>query len=399
MVRTLAFVAGLCSIAFMVFNTVIGPMARQVGMPETHVGYMLSAAGLAWMLSSRPWGQAGDRRGQWLMMQRGVSIFAIVFVLLSAATIAGIYQWISALWLFIVLTLLRASLGAAYAVVPVASQSMVAQHYAPQDRPGVMAALGAAGALGMVFGPALGGLLSTITAWLPMAAAGFLTLVAWWICTTAKLGNIALSGNQAKAPLAKLAISDPRIRWPMIVAFSALFSVMSAQVNTAFYLIDRLAIPVSQATAYTGLALTCVGAALMSSQLIVRGLSQQGIKLTPNQMIAIGGGIAALGFGSTTLVTSVLGIAICYFTCGFGMGFVFPAFGAQASISVKAEEVGAAAGTVAAAQAFGMVVGPTVAAWLFSLDPRLPFWMSSATLMTLSVVALTKINRGSLRSA
>ncbi len=414
MIRTLVLITALCNIAFMIFNTVIGPISRLVGMPEWQIGAMVSAAGLSWMLASRPWGKTGDRNGHWTTMRKGLIWFVIGFVGLCAVGIAGVEKLIGPVALFALLFVLRCFLGVMFAVVPVASQALIAQRFEPTQRPGVLAALGAAGAAGMVLGPALGGLLGALSLWYPLLVAALLALIALLLTLRSELngdGNIvrgveekheekhsvqaavdntAQSESGATLPLGW---TDARIRWPMFVAFGAMFSVMSAQVNTAFFIMDRLQVSADQSTGLTGFALTCVGVAIFLSQIIVRVLSKNNVNLKPNQMIALGATIAGLGFCGSSFVNSVAQLAICYFTCGFGMGFVFPAFGAIASTAVETHEVGAAAGTVGAAQAMGMVAGPFVATLVFKIEPRYPYYMIAATLAIMALIALRKIAR------
>lgn len=359
----------------MVFNTVVGPLARIVGMPEWHIGVMVSAAGLCWMLASRPWGRYADRQGHWQGLRLGMKWLFGGFLALALVSIAGYERLIGPTTLFVLLLLIRCFLGSIYAVVPIGAQSMIATHFEPKDRPAAMAALGASSALGMILGPAIGGVLGAISFWYPMIATAILATVALLISQRSSLNQSQLAPVESTGSASGLPLSDSRLHWAMVVAFGAMFCVMSAQVNTAFFLMDRLHIPIGQATAKTGLALTFVGLAILSTQLLVRFLSQRGIKLTPNQMIVIGSGVGALGFGLTTLVTTIDLICLTYFIAGFGMGFLFPSFTALASISVEQHEVASAAGNVSAAQASGMVIGPFVGSLIYRLDPRAPYWL------------------------
>lgn len=391
MIRTLVLITALCNIAFMIFNTVIGPIARLVGMPEWQIGAMVSAAGLSWMLASRPWGQAGDRNGHWFTMRKGLIWFVLGFVALCAAGIAGVEKFVGPIVLFGLLFVLRCFLGVMFAVVPVASQALIAQRYEPKERPGILAALGAAGAVGMVLGPALGGALGALSLWYPLLLAALLAVVALLLTLRSELKDIVLPDATSSAPKTILGWTDHRIRWPMFVAFGAMFCVMSAQVNTAFFIMDRFNVTADQSTGYTGLALTCVGVAIVISQLIVQLLSKLGKGLTPNQMIAFGASVACLGFFGSSFVQNILQLSVCYFVCGFGMGFVFPSFGAIASTTVETHEVGAAAGTVGAAQAMGMVAGPIIATLVFKFEPRYPYYMIAAFLAVMAIMAVRKL--------
>jgi MFS family permease len=69
------------------------------------------------------------------------------------------------------------------------------------------------------------------------------------------------------------------------------------------------------------------------------------------------------------------------------MGFVFPSFQALAADAVQAHEQGAAAGTVAAAQGLGMVVGPMLGTLLYRGGPSLPYLLVGVLLLLLCVLA------------
>lgn len=69
-----------------------------------------------------------------------------------------------------------------------------------------------------------------------------------------------------------------------------------------------------------------------------------------------------------------------YALAAFGMGWVYPSVSALAANSVKRYEQGAAAGSVAAAQGLGIIVGPIVGTALYSIENGLPFAMVGAML-------------------
>ena len=64
-------------------------------------------------------------------------------------------------------------------------------------------------------------------------------------------------------PVQPMSLTDRRLRWPMVVGLCAMYCVMSAQVNTAFFVMDRFGVPAAQATGLTGAMLTAVGLAVV----------------------------------------------------------------------------------------------------------------------------------------
>ena len=81
-------------------------------------------------------------------------------------------------------------------------------------------------------------------------------------------------------------------------------------------------------------------------------------------------------------------LLLAYAVSSFGMGFVFPSFQALAADSVEAHEQGAAQGTVASVQGFGMVIGPLLGTLLYRVSPGAPYLMVGAVLAVLALAAV-----------
>ncbi len=67
------------------------------------------------------------------------------------------------------------------------------------------------------------------------------------------------------------------------------------------------------------------------------------------------------------------------------MGAIFPSFSALAANAVDASEQGATAGSIGAAQGFGVVIGPLAGSLIYAVEPRLPYLI--ATLLLLLVAS------------
>ena len=52
-----------CTMAMMAFVSLIGPLARVLGLAAWQAGAAVTVSGLLWMLLARPWGLASDRLG------------------------------------------------------------------------------------------------------------------------------------------------------------------------------------------------------------------------------------------------------------------------------------------------------------------------------------------------
>ena len=162
----------------------------------------------------------------------------------------------------------------------------------------------------------------------------------------------------------------------MVIAFVAMFSVAVAQIAVGFYALDRLRLDPAGAANAAGMALAAVGVALVVAQVVLRQL-----KWEPERLIKFGGVIGAVGFASVIFATSAPALWACYALAAFGMGWVYPSVSALAANSVQAHEQGAAAGSVAAAQGLGVILGPIVGTFVYTIDNGAPFAVIGAMLL------------------
>ncbi|WP_280187777.1 MFS transporter [Delftia sp. PS-11] len=353
-----------CTLSMMAFVALVGPIARLLGLAPWQAGASVTVGGLLWMLLARVWGAASDRHGRRPVLLAGAAGFALAYWAMVGVIDASLHWRPAPLWVFAGLVLTRGAIGAFYAAVPSVGQALVADHVPSERRAASLAALGAASAVGMVAGPALAATLAPQGLSLPLHATGLLPLLA-----LAVLWRTLPRGPRREGMVSgALALSDPRMRRCMCVAFAAMFSVAVAQSTVGFFALDRLALPPAEAARTAGLALTCVGVALIAVQVMATRLGW-----TPQRMIRTGALVAAAGGAGMWFVSGAVPLYIAFATMAAGMGWVFPAFQAMAANAVQAHEQGAAAGAIGAAQGLGMVSGPLVGTLLHGLAPVVPY--------------------------
>ncbi len=370
--KPLMFETFICTMAVMSFVALAGPIARMTGMAAWQMGAVVTAAGIAWMLTARPWGRLSDRRGRRPVILIGVAGFAVCYIALAGFVEFAIETALAPAIVFAGLLVTRGLAGIFYAAVPATGAALVADHFPVAERPKAMAALGAASALGIVIGPATAGLLAGGGVALPLLLIGILPtigLVLLWRM---------LPRREHHAPPAPtpLGLLDPRLRHAMRTAFLSMGGVSIAQVSVGFYAIDRLGLSPADGARTAGVALTCVGVALIAAQLVLRRLDWPATRLIRAGMI-----IGAIGFGGATVAASAPLLWASYAVAAFGMGWVFPSVVALATSVVSADEQGAAAGTISAAQGLGVVVGPLLGTAVYAIDPRAPFALIAVALL------------------
>nr|WP_314639197.1 MFS transporter [uncultured Pseudomonas sp.] len=370
-----------CSMSMMAFVSLIGPIARVLGLATWQAGAAVTVSGVIWMLLARPWGRVSDRYGRRRILLIATAGFTLAYWALCLFIDASLRFLPSALLGFIGLMIGRGLIGVFYAAIPVGGNALIADNIEPQHRAKAMAALGAANACGLVIGPAIAALLSRFSLSLPFYAMAILPLLAF-VVLHYKLKGQELHLRQAPR---KVHLNDPRLRRPMAVAFVAMLCVSIAQITVGFFALDRLGMNPADAAQTAGIALTMVGFALICSQLLVRRL-----EWPPLRLIRAGALVAAVGFAGSILADAAWGLWLCFFVSAGGMGLIFPSFAALAANAVDASEQGATAGSIGAAQGFGVVIGPLAATLIYDVDPRLPYLVAAALLLLVALWPQTR---------
>jgi len=370
--KPLMFEAFVCSMAMMAFVSLAGPIARVIGLDPWQIGAAMTVAGLAWMAMARVWGRVSDRRGRRPIILFGLAGFAVSYALLSLFIDLALRTTMAPAIAFAGLVIGRGLAGMFYAAVPVINAALVADHVSPKDRAGALAAIGAAGAAGMVIGPGVAGLIGPFSLSLPLyftAALPALALLLLWRL-------LPRSVHRAQPTADPLRLTDERLRRPMVVSFVAMFCVAIAQITVGFYALDRLHLDPKAAANAAGIALAVVGVALVLAQIALRRIGW-----SPIRLIRWGSAIGGIGFSSVVMATSAPVLWGCYAAAAFGMGWVYPSVSALAANSVDAHEQGAAAGTVASAQGLGIILGPIVGTAIYTFDSGAPYLLMGAILL------------------
>lgn len=372
------------SLAMMAFVALIGPIARVAGLQPWQAGLAVTASGVMWMLGARPWGLASDRHGRRRVLLLGAAGFTLAYWALCLF-IDAVLRWQLAAGLsFAGLVIGRALVGGAYAAIPAASGALIADRVPPARRAAAMALLGTGSGAGLVLGPALAALLVPYGLSAPLlatAALPLLALLALWL-------KVPVQPPQLRPARGSISLRDRRLRHPLAVGFTAMFSVAIAQVSIGFYALDRLGLAPEAAAQAAGSALMLVGLALVLSQAVATRL-----RMPPERMIGIGALVAAIGFGAVAWADTARLLGACYFVAAAGMGWVFPAFSALIANAVEPGEQGGAAGAAGAAQGLGMVAGPVAGGLLYMLGYTLPYLLVAAMLLAVSLSVWLKPGR------
>lgn len=340
-----------------VLFAVLGPIAREIGLRETHVGLIITAAALAVVVSSPLWGKLADRWGR-----RPVFVLGLAGYALSTFAFAGVlYAGLEAMMLPMValgaLVATRTVYGLVASAVQPASSAYVADITTDETRSAGMAALGAAFGIGSILGPALGATLAGFGLVVPIVSAAMLAfilaLMAWFFLPEPR--------RQSNGDTPALKITDPRIFGVILLTLAIFVSFAVVQQTTAFYIQDKFSLTAQETASTVGLMIAGLAFAMVLAQAVIVQMFKPspGVLVRAGLTISVGGAFAVLAAPTVPWTMAAFGVF------GLGFGLLFPGVNSAGSVQVGPREQGAALGLVSAAMAGGFVIGPLLGTWLY----------------------------------
>jgi len=392
--------AGLGAIFLILFLDILGfslvlpflaEEARDTFGTSEAVGTLLAAVySLMQFLFVPVWGRLSDRIGRrpvliWSVFATATGMFGLGSALIFSHTVG---------WLFVA----RAASGIATANIGTAS-AYIADVTGPEDRAKGMGTIGVAFGLGFILGPAIGGILSSITIHgragaVPCFVAGALSLLnLGWALIGLKESlppELRSTKKRSLSPLdleaARDAFARPGIARAVAVNFVLILSFTVLDQTFRFFNKDMF----QMSAIDTGLVLGFIGvvAALVQGGL-VRPLAKRydeadllraGIAI---QVVAFAGLAAAPSIGKSFLYVAGAVLAV-------GNGLSQPSISAFVSKRADPREQGATLGTNQSAASLARMFGPALGGVIYgSLGARWPYVTSAIGMAFATLLALT----------
>lgn len=380
-IKQLFLLNAVCMTAMMAIIPVIGPIIREVGLMEWHGGLVVAMSGITWLLSAKKWGEASDSKGRKPVLLMATLGYAISFILMTIWLDLSLQASFNTLVILIGMIVVRALVGLFLAAITPISNALVADITTAKERQSAMASIGAASAIGLVAGPALGGWLSQYSLTLPLYVLSFLPVLAWLFI------KLRLPETKATrvAPENPISFFDPRLRFPALAMFACMFAVITAQIIIGFFVLDRIRDTPESAAQLSGIVLTITGVTLG----ITQGLLAQIKNNVLLKSLLFGPVVACAGLFTVSMANSATVLILGYMLLAIGLALLFPAIQAIAANAVGKDEQGAAAGTISAVQGLSSILAPLVATLFYQIHQGLPYWFAAAlmALLLLSVAA------------
>ncbi len=350
------------SLLFVIF----APLTRRLGIEEWQLGFIIAASNVMLAFSAPRWGAASQSMGRRTVYLIGLAGYTLGYAALALGVQAGLWGWISAGPLFVLLLALRMAYGIVVGGVSPAATAYIADTTDESSRAQGMALVGMSGGLGTILGPAFGGALVFVSPVFPMYAAAMLAAAAGvW----AYVGLREPVRHVQSGPTAKLRILDPRIL-PYLVGWFVVFGVFTGiQTITSGFIADRFGLTETVEIQHTMMVALL---AMAFVTVFVQAVVLQRWKATPATMLKIGFGVMVVALLIIAWGPGVMALYLGYALFGFSFGFCAPALNAAGSLSVTTAEQGAVAGLLSAAPTVGMIFGPILCGLVYSVVPSAP---------------------------
>jgi len=355
-----------------------------------HVTLLTGVYALMQLAFAPLWGRWSDRIGRRPLILVGITGYVAAQVMFGLST---------SLWLLYAARIVGGILSAA--TLPV-SAAYVVDMTTKEERSRGMAWLGTAASLGVVVGPALGGLLSRrdwhfnwsaghfrldgfSTPFFAAALLGLVTLLAALRWLPESMPKTSAQNTNPEKATGETTKAD----WRTLVKTLSPLLALTLAGQFALTMFEGTFALFAQAKfdfgpAEVGYAFVVCGLAMTVFQAGAVGFLAGRI----SEMIQIGAGFALMGAGITLLATAQTKFLVFAFVVllSLGMAFIAPNLSALISKRGGQQQAGASLGVQNAANSLGQAGGPLLGGGLFLWQINAPYLFSGAVLLTLASI-------------
>ncbi len=342
--RSLAILFVIVFVDLLGFGMVIPVMAlyaERLGAPDSQIGWLMTGYSLMQFVFTPIWGRLSDRYGRRPLLLLSIAMTALGF--LGYALAPG-FAWLLASRLFA---------GAATANIAIA-QAFIADVTPPEGRARGMGLIGAAFGLGFVLGPALGGLLSSVSLAAPGYAAAALAgangVAAFFVLPEPR--ERVASAHRARFVAVVDELRRPGIRRLVLIYLLATLAFSGMEATFALVAAHRYGLDqrhVSYVFAFIGVVVTVVQGGLIGP--LTRRFGEQAL-------LVAGFVLQSVGLAAVPYATTLAGLLGACLPLAFGSGLSTPALTSLLSRTARADDQGGTLGIGQSAAALGRIGGP-----------------------------------------
>ncbi len=349
--------------------------SQSLGATSLHLGLLMASYSVMQFIFAPVWGALSDRWGRKPVLLVGIGGFAVSFFIFSLA---------NALWVLFAARIMGGLLSSA--AMPTV-MAVISDTTTESERAKGMGMIGTAMGMGMIFGPAVGGVLSRFGVHVPFqAAAGmaFLTVIYAAFFMTETLDRSREQTERRRASIVG-ALKGP-LAFLMVMAFTISFANANLESTFAYFSKDQFGFGIPE----IGLAFTVMGvfAVLLQGFLVGRLVNYFG-----EQKVIVFG--LALTMVSLLLIVAAQGLVslIAYLTLsGIGMGLVRPGITSMISKKTLAAQ-GETMGVMSSFDSLGRIAGPVYGGQVYLFNHTYPYLSGALILAAILVTALMIFNK------
>jgi multidrug resistance protein len=314
---------------------------QDYGASDLQIGLLFAAYSLAQLLFSPLLGKLSDRWGRRPVLLATIAVAAVAHTVFAFAGS------------FAVLVVARFVSGVATANLAVA-QAYMADVTTRAERSKAMGMIGAAFGLGFVLGPAMGGLLSTVSLSAPGYAAALLAaangVAAFFVLP--EPAERTLGTRRAHLPALMDELRRPGIRRIVLIYLLSVLAFSAMEATFALVAAHRFALDgrhVSWVFAFIGVIVVIVQGGLIGP--LTRRFGEKALLVVGLALQAVGLVAIPFAVGTTGLLAACVPLAV-------GNGLSSPALSSLLSRNARAEDQGGTLGIGQSAAALGRIAGP-----------------------------------------
>jgi MFS family permease len=363
---------------------IVGPMARATGLSEVQFGLALTLGSLPLVFSAAFWGRRSDVVGRKPVFVIGLIGSGIGTWLLAFVLSKGLAGALSVTGILLGITLTRAFYGATSAAIYPSAAGYMADVTTMENRAKGMALIGSANSLGAILGPLLAAGLAFAGLLVPLYAAATFCLMG--ALAAALMLREPDAHTTARRKGSDLRFWDPRLR-PYLIIWACFFLVfISLNVLTAFFIQDQLGVDDEKRVVRIA-SLMLISMAVVIT--VVQGVILQIWRVSPRLLLRLCGPAFVVALLLIGFATNVPMLATGFAFFGLSFALATPGINGSASLAMKPNEQGAAAGYLSASNTVGAIAAPVVGTAVYQLAPNAPFLGGAALFFVISLYALT----------
>ncbi|MCB8946308.1 MAG: MFS transporter [Ardenticatenaceae bacterium] len=355
---------------------------RHFAMEPQFIAFLVSSFFIAQFLAGPTIGRMSDKYGRIPVLIVSQIGTAISFVMLGGAQ--------SAAMLFAARILDGITGGNI-----IAAQAYVIDITPREKRTQALGYIFAAFGLGFIFGPALGGILSSSFGerapfYMAAVAATIVVILTWFTLDeslTAEQRQANRLSRRAKFSPREVMANTP-LMLVLLIAFVGQFGLGMIQATLALYgeaVLFKGYTP--EATSLgIGLLYTNVGIAQFATQSFI--LPRMLRRYNEAWLVIVGNLSRALGLLLFAVIVTPWPAAIAIILFAMGMGLVMPPLQSLATSTVGDEVRGGALGLFQSATSLSVIMSTAVAGFIFNLHPAYPYWIGSLLSFLVTIPAV-----------